>query len=400
MTTSGIYELEKTVNDLLYESYDLLQIAEDGESPSGDLFNRGLPSLQGMLKLFETQGMHLWTETEGHLFLEVGRAVYDFRLKGRSTGAVHLANTFEQRALGAAVSVSDTAATLGSVTSGRTLARGDLLGILGDDNDLEWFTVMQITGLVVSLDTAAATAAASGNIVYTYPLYAATELDTAEAMGAVELGVADTSIFTAGDAILVLLDDGTTDERTVDSIDEGAGTITITSGLTSAAASGNGVVDLSNEAAPFKPVKRIPLNGIRRRESTDYEIPVVNQSREEYFGLPNKNQPGTVIQTYFSRQITQGILYCWSPPINARDIVNFTYERAIQVPTEAEQTLDMPEEWYDAIIHELARRLIPKFGCSTERAQEIRALAKEFLDQALAFDTSMYPIRLNPQKYG
>lgn len=400
MATSGITRLDLTVNKIIYEAYDLLQVATDGEPIDGDLSNRALASLQILLKLWETQGIHLWTETEGHLFLEVGRAEYDFDQQGRLTGDVHLTNTFEQRALDGAVTAPAFTVDVDSASSDRQLAGGDLIGILGEDNDLEWFTIMDVSGNTVRLSNPTSVNAADQAIVYTYPRYAATELSANELLGATVLNVASTAELTPGDTVLVRLNDGTTDELEIDSVDEGAGTITTTVGLTSAADSGNGVVDLSNIRTPFKAVKRIMLNGVRRRESTDYEIPIVNQSRQDYFDLPNKNQNGTVIQTYYSRQLAQGIMYCWNPPSNATSVINFTYEREIEVPTEVTQTLDLPADWYDAVIYNLAKRLIPKVGCSQERKADIVAGATEYLDNALAMDQAVYPVRLKPQRYG
>ena len=80
MTTSGIDILELPASEIIEEAYDLLQVAADGESIDGDLNNRALKSLNRMLKHWQTQGIHLWTMTEGSLFLSVDQPKYDFRL--------------------------------------------------------------------------------------------------------------------------------------------------------------------------------------------------------------------------------------------------------------------------------------------------------------------------------
>jgi len=68
--------------------------------------------------------------------------------------------------------------------------------------------------------------------------------------------------------------------------------------------------------------------------------------------------------------------------------------------TAADQTFDLPTEWFDAVVYNLAKRLIPKVGCSQTRKAEIKEGAMEYLDSALAFDQAVYPIRLKPQRYG
>ena len=65
-----------------------------------------------------------------------------------------------------------------------------------------------------------------------------------------------------------------------------------------------------------------------------------------------------------------------------------------------DQTFDLPSDWFDAIVYNLAQRLMLKVGCSSERKADIKSGAKEFLDNALAMDQGVYPIRLKPQKYG
>ena len=82
MTVSNEFALNLTLNDVIAESYELLQTIGDGESISGGLFTRAQKSLNIMLKLWETQGIHLWTMTEGSLFLKIGRAKNDFRNEG------------------------------------------------------------------------------------------------------------------------------------------------------------------------------------------------------------------------------------------------------------------------------------------------------------------------------
>ena len=99
---SNEFALDLTLNDMVFEAYDLLQVAGDGEPESGGLFLKAVRSLNIMLKLWESQGIHLWTFSEGHLFLQKSRDRFDFRLEGRDTGItpstrrIHLSNDFEQ----------------------------------------------------------------------------------------------------------------------------------------------------------------------------------------------------------------------------------------------------------------------------------------------------------------
>ncbi len=399
---SDEFLLDLTLNDVIFESYDLLQVAADGEPESGGLFNRAVRSLNIMLKLWESQGIHLWTFTEGHLFLQKSQPRFDFRLEGRDTGitpstrAIHLSNDFEQIATTADVAIAALTIPVDSVT---LLQIGDQFGVLNDDNDLEWFIAMDINALIVTLDRAVGVASSSGAIVYTYA-YLNFSLLTADTVADSIVEVADTSLFNIGDLIAVLLDSNVTEERTISGIDQGLNELTVSAAFTGTASIGQACVNITTRRNPFLPVKRIGNDTVRRRESTDYEIPIVFQSRKDYFDLPNKNQDGTPIQAYYDRQQPQGVMYLWNQPATARAIINFTYERALMILTEPTHTFEMGAEWFDAITYGLAKRLIAKVGCSVARQVIIKEGAQEYLDAALGFDQAVYPIRLKPQKYG
>ena len=92
-------------------------------------------------------------------------------------------------------------------------------------------------------------------------------------------------------------------------------------------------------------------------------------------------------------------MFVWNPPVSAIPVLRFSYERRIQIMEDPTDTFDMPEDWYEAITWNLAKRLIPKFGCTIERAAEIRANATESLDIALGFDSAPYPITVNMREH-
>jgi len=56
-------------------------------------------------------------------------------------------------------------------------------------------------------------------------------------------------------------------------------------------------------------------------------------------------------------------------------------------------TMDLPEEWYDAIVYDVAVKLAPRWGISLEDRKLLRAEAHEYLQSALDFgfeDGSLY----------
>ena len=320
MSTSGLYTYSRTLNQIAEESLQLLEAVGDGETLSGDHIERTKASLNSLLKDSQTQGLHLWTETEGTLFLKVGQASYDFRAT-----STHAANSYNETTTTAATSA---AALTIPVTSITDINDGDIIGIVQNDNDIFWTTVNGTpTGLNVIVDDAITLATVSGASVRSY----------------------------------------TPETTTVPAL---------------------------------IPISRIsPGQGsVRRKEADDYEIPIIFNSRKDYFNLPNKAQNGTPIQAYYSRQDIAGevggIMYLWNAPSSGVPVINFTYERKIQIVSAATDTVDYPDYAHEYIIYNLARRLILKFGCSEKRAQFIMAEADRTKGEMLAYGASMYPIQI------
>jgi len=312
MSTSGIYTYSRTLNEIAEESLDLIQAVGDGEG-LGNHITRVKASLNGLLKEAQTQGLHLWTQTEGTLFLEVGQASYDL-------STVKAANTYYETTLTAATSA---AALTIPVTSVTNIQDGDIIGIIQNDNNLFWTTVNGTpSGLNVNLDDAITLACLDGAVVYNYR----------------------------------------------------PGTATVPNLI---------------------PISRI--TDVRRKEDTDYEIPIIFQSRKDYFGLPNKNQVGTPIQAYYDRQDvageTSGTMYLWNAPSSSVPVINFTYERKIQIMVDADDTVDFADYAHNYVVYNLAKRLIPKFGCSEKMAQIVFEGAESTERDMLAYGASMYPIQ-------
>lgn len=149
------------------------------------------------------------------------------------------------------------------------------------------------------------------------------------------------------------------------------------------------------------PISRV-LN-VRRQES-DYEIPISFQSREEYFNLPNKEQLGTPIQAYYSRQDvageTSGVMYLWNAPVSAVPVINFTYERKIQIMVNEDDTLDVPDYAQMAVIYNLAVHMIPKVGASQGIANWVKQEAQVMKNDLLSYDSTAYPIKMKMKRYG
>ena len=399
MTTSGEYNLDLSLNSVINEAYEILQATGQGETlgDSGTLFTQARNSLNMLLKMWEAQGIHLWTYTEYTLFLVKGQAAYDFRLP-----ATRLVNSFQSTTLSAAEAIGQ---DTWSVTSSANMSIGQVIGVIDEVNELFWTVIERIPDATSVVVRDALTTAAPVNAIvrhYDTANLGTTTLSAAEALGQTTISLTSVVGIATNYTIGILQDDNSVHFSTVNSVDADANTVVINDATTVAAAMGNAVFFFSSEQN-FIPLSRILDDGVRRHsgESSDYEIPIVFESREDYFQLPNKNQQGTPIQAYYSRQEPQGIMYLWNTPSTATEYINFSAERQIQImeasPT---QTFDLPSEWFLALSYNLAKLLAHKVGCSPQRKAEVREDANVYLNQALSFDQAVYGVRLNPQRYG
>lgn len=122
-----------------------------------------------------------------------------------------------------------------------------------------------------------------------------------------------------------------------------------------------------------------------RRNSTDLQM--TEMSREEYFALPNKTNTGYPTQWYYDRQRSSGTLYVWPAPDTTAGTLHFTYRRIIMDIDDGTQDIDLPQEWHEAIVYNLARRFISRYGpIDPVTAGDVREIAMSSYSTVKSFD--------------
>lgn len=133
------------------------------------------------------------------------------------------------------------------------------------------------------------------------------------------------------------------------------------------------------------PVRPLQINSARLRRN-GIDMPMERMTRQAYDSLPNKASQGTPTQFYYDRQREAALLYVWPVLAAANgETIEFTYERELEDISSANDTLDLPGEWWEAAIYNLAARLMettPTGGQSPIVPQRAEILLRE----ALAFD--------------
>lgn len=142
---------------------------------------------------------------------------------------------------------------------------------------------------------------------------------------------------------------------------------------------------------------RYRLNGI--------DVPMTMMSRQEYFDQPNKTvSPSIPVNFYFDPKVANGTLYLWPCPSAAAAAsytVHYTYIKFIEIQTATNQTLDIPQQWAEAVAFNLAKRLMTQYPVNDGNlAMQVLAQAKEYWDALSAFDNEPASLYMQPDYAG
>lgn len=211
-----------------------------------------------------------------------------------------------------------------------------------------------------------------------------TTTDADEAAAQTIISVTSTTGFTNSDVIGVVLDDDTIHWSTISSFvtDD---TVTIASGLASAATSGNKAYVYTT--AVIRPLKVLTARSSLNNNDTP-ELQIL--SRTEYDNLPDKTIEASPVQVYYDPQITVGELFIWPTPDDVKKIYKLTVQQPIEDLDSGTNNIDVPQEWLDYLVYKLAIRRAPAYGKTIP--QEILLAYAELKDRVESWDEEDEPI--------
>lgn len=126
------------------------------------------------------------------------------------------------------------------------------------------------------------------------------------------------------------------------------------------------VTPLEDTASYVLTPKPLRVLSARRKLLTGgYETPMTEWSRQEYLDMPNKTEsPSTPVNFYYDPQRDTGTLYVWPAPSTAVyptiSVIVDELRPMFQMDV-SNQTLDMPQEWQETVVYNLASRLMLKY---------------------------------------
>jgi len=157
--------LTVTAKDIVNAALRLVGEIDANQPVSAPDTQDGLQALNFMVKSWQAQGLHLWTKTEGVLFLDVGKTDY---LLGPTGDEATKQDDLISTELSTAGVALDTTLSLDSTTG---MVIDDKIGILLDDGTRQWTTIKSIPiaspGDVI-INDALTGAAAIDNSVFTF----------------------------------------------------------------------------------------------------------------------------------------------------------------------------------------------------------------------------------------
>lgn len=138
----------------------------------------------------------------------------------------------------------------------------------------------------------------------------------------------------------------------------------------------------TSAAHTLNPVRPLSIETVRFKRGS-IETPMLRMSRDEYDHIPQKDSTGIPTQFFYDKQREAARLYVW-PLLGAvtSETLEISYTREFEDVVLTDEC-DIPSEWYDAVVYNLAERLSDDYMVD---APKITARASQLLEEAIGFD--------------
>lgn len=161
MATSGSVNYSRTANQIISLAFRLVGVGTQGEALEAEEQEDGLERLNLMVKSWQAEKIHLWKKKDAVLFTTASQHTYSIGPTGNRAATTWAETTLSADAASGASTIS--------VTSITSMASADVLGILLDDNTMQWTTINGApSGSTVTPAVVLTGAASSGNKVFAY----------------------------------------------------------------------------------------------------------------------------------------------------------------------------------------------------------------------------------------
>jgi hypothetical protein len=206
-----------------------------------------------------------------------------------------------------------------------------------------------------------------------------TTTSSAALSAATAIMVTSATGFIAGYYVGVMQDDGDIFWTTVASV---AGTtINLNNALTDNVLSGATVYVYQT-----KITRPEAITSARRRDSSNYDTPLNELARSDYFNLAQKTVIGQPTQFYYDKQLSSGTIYLYQAPNDASNTIKFTFQKMFFDLNAGNDNPDFPIEWAETLAFGLASRLSYDFSIDKTKSEQIKRTYDEMLRNLKGYD--------------
>lgn len=163
MATSGSTDFSVSRDDIITEALQICGVVPEGGTASANQLSDSSRTLNMMIKNWQaTAGFNLWTIRQGIIFPQADKVQY--KLGG--AGADNSCNVSDF--VYTTVRVAYSSGTTLEVASTAGMTNADIIGVVLNNGTIEWRTLTVTDADTLSLSGALNSAAAAGNLVYSY----------------------------------------------------------------------------------------------------------------------------------------------------------------------------------------------------------------------------------------
>lgn len=191
------------------------------------------------------------------------------------------------------------------------------------------------------------------------------------------------------DNIGIELADGSIGWTTISS---GGGTASLTLPANSLGAANNGARVFTYTSKARRPLQL--LSAVLRDVNTKDQFLYVDRTRQDYEALPDKTADSTPTWLAYEATLTNGTIYLDCEPNDVTKVVRVVFLGAIEDFDALADTPDYPQEWYRALVAQLAIDICPMFGKPV--TQELKMARDEALGVAQNTDPETSDLYFEP----
>lgn len=118
------------------------------------------------------------------------------------------------------------------------------------------------------------------------------------------------------------------------------------------------------------------------------------------FNRLSTSSSGMPVHVTYQAKVNLGVLKLWPTPDSgaAASTITLVYHRPLEYFTASADTMDVPEDWYLAVIYKLAVLLAPEWGVPLEDRQSLGKEADKFVDTAKNNTQDVVSIYFQPNR--